>query len=194
MSSEEQDKKISEIGEEKNIKEKSKKVEEPSILKDWVIPIVLALSIVFILNEFVFFIAKIPSESMVPALNVGDRLIVTRVHNKEKLKQGDIIVFYSQEKKETMIKRLIGLPGDKVEIKAGVVSVNGNILKENYIGQPDTLSGSYVVPKGKYFFLGDNRLISADARYWNNPYIDGKDIQGKAQIKIYPFSDIHVLK
>lgn len=176
--------------------DKSKDGQEgkPSILKDWIIPLLTALILVLLINKFAFFIAKIPSESMVPTLNVGDRLIVTRIYNKDKLKRQDIIVFKSKEKDETMIKRLIGLPGDKVEIKAGVVSVNGTKLEENYIGQPDTLSGSYTVPKGKYFFLGDNRLRSADSRYWDDPYIDEADIEGKAQFKIFPFSDIGKLK
>ena len=94
-----------------------------------------------------------------------------------------------EEKDEDMIKRLIGLPGDKVIIKDGVVSVNGETLQENYIGTADNYTGEFEVPEGKYFFLGDNRYWSLDSRYWNDPYIDGSEIKGKAQIKVYPWKD-----
>ena len=84
----------------------------------------IALVLAFLINKFLIFKVKIPSESMVPTLNVGDRLFVTRIYNPEKLKRGDIVVFHSDEKNEDMIKRLIGLPGDKVVIKDGIVTVN----------------------------------------------------------------------
>ena len=79
-------------------------------------------------SVFVVFKVKIPSESMVPTLNVGDRLFVTRVYNPENLNRGDVVVFYSEEKNECIIKRLIGKPGDKIVIKDGVVTVNGETL------------------------------------------------------------------
>ena len=161
---------------------------------EWGIPIVSAFIIAFLINKFLLFKVLIPSESMVPTLNVGDRLFVTRVYNLDKLERDDIVVFYSEELQEDLIKRLIGLPGDKIEIKNGVVSINGEILEEDYIGAKDTVNGVYEVPEGKYFFLGDNRLYSKDSRYWINPYIDGKDITGKAQVKVYPFDQIGKVK
>ena len=161
---------------------------------EWGIPIISAVIIAFLINKFLLFKVLIPSESMVPTLNVGDRLFVTRVYNLDKLERGDIVVFYSEELQEDLIKRLIGLPGDKIEIKNGVVSVNGETLEEDYIGAEDKFNGVYEVPEGKYFFLGDNRLYSKDSRYWINPYIDGEDIAGKAQIKVYPFDEIGKLK
>ena len=132
--------------------------------------------------------------SMVPTLNVGDRLFVTRVYNPENLERGDIVVFHSDEKDEDMIKRLIGKPGDEIVIKDGIVTVNGETLYENYIGTPDKFNGVYEVPEGKYFFLGDNRFFSSDSRYWDNPYIDSSDIMGKAQLKVYPLSDFGMIK
>lgn len=168
----------------------SKNNEKSGILYDWIIPIVTAVILATLINKFIVFKVKIPSESMVPTLNVGDRLFVTRVYNRDKLERGDIVVFYSREEDESMIKRLIGLPGDEVVITDGVVTVNGETLVEDYIGTPDNFNGIYNVPEGKYFFLGDNRLRSKDSRYWINSYIDGKDIKGKAVLKVYPFSDI----
>ena len=169
-------------------------LKKTNFFTEWVVPILIALVLAFLINKFLIFKVKIPSESMVPTLNVGDRLFVTRIYNPEKLKRGDIVVFHSDEKNEDMIKRLIGLPGDKVVIKDGIVTVNGETLKENYIGPADNYSGDFEVPEGKYFFLGDNRYWSLDSRYWENPYIDGSKIKGKAQIKVYPWSEFGKIK
>ena len=169
-------------------------LKKTNFFTEWVVPILIALVLAFLINKFLIFKVKIPSESMVPTLNVGDRLFVTRIYNPEKLKRGDIVVFHSDEKNEDMIKRLIGLPGDKVVIKDGIVTVNGETLKENYIGTADNYSGEFEVPEGKYFFLGDNRYWSLDSRYWENPYIDGSKIKGKAQIKVYPWSEFGKIK
>ena len=165
-----------------------------SFITEWGIPIISAIILAFLINKFLLFKVLIPSESMVPTLNVGDRLFVTRVYNLEKLKRGDIIVFHSEELQDSLIKRLIGLPGDKIKIENGKVFVNGEELQENYIGAEDNFNGEYEVPEGKYFFLGDNRLWSKDSRYWINPYIDGEYISGKAQIKVYPFDQIGKIK
>lgn len=167
----------------------SKEIKKSNFFNEWIVPIVVAVILVILINRFLIFKVKIPSESMVPTLNVGDRLFVTRVYNPEKLKRGDIVVFHSDEKDEDMIKRLIGLPGDKVIINNGIVTVNGETLEEDYLGTIDTYNGEFEVPEGKYFFLGDNRYWSLDSRYWENPYIDGSDIKGKAQIKVYPWKD-----
>lgn len=166
-----------------------KKVKKSNFFNDWIVPIIIAVILAVLINKLLIFKVKIPSESMVPTLNVGDRLFVTRVYNPENLKRGDIVVFRSEEKDEDMIKRLIGLPGDKIVINDGIVTVNGETLEENYIGTPDNYSGEFTVPEGKYFFLGDNRYWSLDSRYWEEPYIDGSEIKGKAQIKVYPWKD-----
>ena len=178
--------------EKKNKKEE--KEERANFINDWVVPIIIAFILAALIQRFVVFKVKIPSESMVPTLNVEDSLFVTRVYNPEKLERGDVVVFYSQERDEDMIKRLIGLPGDEVVIDKGVVTVNGITLEENYIGEQDEFIGTYNVPEDKYFFLGDNRLWSLDSRYWENPYIDESDITGKAQLKVYPFDDFGWIK
>ena len=139
-------------------------LKKTNFFTEWVVPILIALVLAFLINKFLIFKVKIPSESMVPTLNVGDRLFVTRI------------------------------PGDKVVIKDGIVTVNGETLKENYIGTADNYSGEFEVPEGKYFFLGDNRYWSLDSRYWENPYIDGSKIKGKAQIKVYPWSEFGKIK
>lgn len=160
------------------------------LLSNWIIPVLIAVVIAVLINKFVIFKVKIPSESMVPTLNVGDNLFARRVYNPENLKRGDLVIFYSQEREQLMIKRLIGLPNDDISINNGVVSVNSEILTEDYVENQEEFSGKYKVPQGKYFFLGDNRANSGDSRYWKNSYIDSTDIKGKAIIKVYPFDDI----
>ena len=159
-------------------------------LLEWGICIIVALVIAILINKFVLFKVYIPSESMVPTLNVEDQLFVTRIYNYDKIKRGDILVFYSEEFDDTYIKRVIGLPGDEVSIENGVVYVNNVKLEEDYVKNVDTtFTKSYTVPEGKYFFLGDNRPVSKDSRMWDNPFVDQKDIKAKAQLKVYPFSD-----
>lgn len=177
-----------------NIKE-SKKRRIFKEVKDWIICIIIAVIATVLINKFLIYKVYIPSSSMVPTLNKGDQLFVTKVYNPEKLKTGDIVVFYSRENKDTYIKRLIGCPGDNVKIEKGVVYVNDKKINEDYVVYDDeTFSGEYNVPEGKYFFLGDNRPVSNDSRKWKNPFVDEDDIEGKAVLKVYPFKDFGLLK
>lgn len=177
-----------------NIKE-SKKRRIFKEVKDWIICIIIAVIATVLINKFLIYKVYIPSSSMVPTLNKGDQLFVTKVYNPEKLKTGDIVVFYSREFKDTYIKRLIGCPGDNVKIEKGVVYVNGKKINQDYVVyDDDTFSGEYNVPEGKYFFLGDNRPVSNDSRKWKNPFVDEDDIEGKAVLKVYPFKDFGLLK
>lgn len=164
-------------------------VSKGGFLREWVIPIIAAIGIAFLINKFLIYNVYIPSESMVPTLNVGDKLMVTKVYDTSKIKRGDIIVFYSEELNETLIKRAIGLPGDHIVIHDGVVNINGQDIKESYVKNNENFDGVYDVPQNKFLFLGDNRNRSFDSRKWINPYIDASDVQGKARLKFYPFKD-----
>lgn len=163
-------------------------------VREWIFCIVIAFIIALLINKLLIYKVKVPTGSMIPTINEGDQLFVTRVYKPEKLKTGDIVVFYSEENKDTYIKRLIGRPGDTVVITHGTVSVNGKELDEKYVKNNEDFSGTYEVPKGKYFFLGDNRANSYDSRKWVNPYVDEDDIKAKAQIRVYPFNDIGLVK
>ena len=160
-----------------------------SFFTEWIIPIIAAIGIAFLINKFLVYNVYIPSESMVPTLNVGDKLMVTRVYDTNKIKRGDIIVFFSEELDEVLIKRAIGIPGDHIKIHDGIVNVNGEDIKEEYVKNNEEYDGDFDVPNNKFFFLGDNRNRSNDARRWINPFIDASNIQGKARIKFYPFKD-----
>ena len=124
-----------------------------------------------------------------------DRLIGFRLSYKFSAPQrGDIIIFkFPDDKTETYVKRIIGLPGDMIEIMPdgdGVVHVyvNGQILDEPYIREPMAAVSDYqryIVPEGHYFAMGDNRNSSLDSRYWDNKYIARDKILAKAVFKYY---------
>lgn len=166
------------------------------LIKEWIIPLGVAVVLALLINRFVFFNIKVPTLSMFPTIKADDRILVTRVYNPSNLKRGDIVVFYLKEKDERLIKRLIGLPGDKVEVRSdGSVYVNGEKLDEPYVKNSGGPSGTYEVPSDGYFFLGDNRSDSLDSRLWkNSPYIPSSDILGKGQFTIFPFDRFGKLK
>lgn len=164
-------------------------------IKEWVIPVACALGLWFLLNRFVFINVTLPpSGSMIPTLNNNDRLIATRIWDKDDIKRGDILIFDSEELGEKLIKRVIGLPGDHIDIVNGVVSVNGQKLDEDYVKNNKSYTNSFDVPDNKLFFLGDNRSISYDSRYWDDPYIDKSFVEGKAKFRYYPISDMEIIK
>lgn len=169
-----------------------------STILEWLITIIAALIISFLINKFLIFKVYIPSESMYPTLKVKDQLFVTKMYSRDSIQRGDILVFFSDEFNELLIKRVIGLPGDDIVVKAsGEVLVNGEVLEETYVVQKDETAIfdlEFKVPEDKYFFLGDNRANSLDSRYWSEPYIDFEDIRGEARIIIYPFNRIRILK
>lgn len=167
-----------------------------NLFSNWLIPIILAILLAVIINKFILYKIVVPSQSMSPTVEVGNQLFVTKVYNTSNIKRGDILVFNSDELHELLLKRVIGLPGDNVEIKKdGSVYVNGEKIKEDYVKYPGGKTDmSFNVPEGKFLMLGDNRANSNDARYWANPYIDSKDIDAKAQIIIYPFNRIGFIR
>ena len=166
------------------------------IFREWIMPVVIALLIVIFLNKFIFILVTVPTGSMEETIMPGDRLYVNELFDIKNAKRGDILVFKSDELDEKrLVKRLIGLPGDMVEVKAdGTVFVNEEKLEEPYATQAVTDSRIFNVPENSYLFLGDNRPISYDARYWENPYINEEKIIGKAIFRFFPFSRIGKIK
>ena len=165
------------------------------IAEEYIIPIIFAIILAYLINTFVLFKITVPTGSMLPTIQLNNQIFVTKIYNYNNVKRKDIIVFSSKELNMKLIKRVIGLPGDKVEIKSdGSVYVNNKLLDEPYVKMKGGKTGTFKVPEGKYFFLGDNRANSYDSRYWVNPYISSKDILGKAQITIYPFNQFGRLK
>lgn len=172
-----------------------KKQEETSIareLLEWVIVIALSALLAFALDKFIIVNAKIPSASMEPTIMTGDRLIGNRLaYINSDPQRGDIVIFlYPDNEKEYFIKRVIGLPGDTIKIKAGKVFINDSAepLDESayIVATPLGDFGPYKVPEGAYFMMGDNRNNSMDSRYWNHPYVFKEKILGKAWARYFP--------
>lgn len=151
---------------------------------------ILALGI----RTFVAEARYIPSGSMLPTLEINDRLIIDKLGYRFKDPQrGDIVVFsptpalQKENFKDAFIKRVIGLPGDKVQVKLGVVYVNDQPLQEQYIQeQPNYDYGPVVVPQNQYLVLGDNRNNSYDSHYWG--FVPRENIIGQAVIRFFPFN------
>lgn len=142
-------------------------------------------------------IGHVPSGSMEPTLQIKDTVFCSNVFWNV-LEHGDIVVFKPNEEENTddeyFIKRLIGLPGDKIKIEHGKVYRNGEELDEPYVKSKLDYTGSFTVPQGRYFVLGDNRGDSLDARYWSNPFLEKSQIDYVGEAVILPFRNFTVFE
>jgi len=128
---------------------------------------------------------RVEGAAMLPTLNDGDRWLTTAASD---LKRGDIIVFrYPKDETKSYVKRVVGLPGERVEIRAGVVRINGEPIVEDYLDQNYNHSSQWfperVIPDNQYFVLGDNRDNSSDSRYWGT--VDRSLIEGKLYTRYF---------
>lgn len=157
-----------------------------------IIPIAVVATLLF-LRFFVFFLARIPSGSMIPTIEVGDNVLANKLDRD--FHRGDVVIFpFPDDDKTLYIKRIIGEPGDKVEIKEGKTFINDEVIPEPYLAEEQIGEfGPYNVPEGHYFMMGDNRNYSADARYWTNTYVKEDKIIGKAFWVWFPFNHLHSL-
>ena len=182
--------------------EKPKKEKQPMtwkrLWKEWILPFGLEILALLLIVKFIFFIAIVPSGSMEPTIQERSALFTLRVHDLEKLERGDVIVFEAETPElagTTLIKRLIGLPGDHVEIdENGVMTINGEVQSEDYVVYQYAIPSVFDVPEGYYLFMGDNRANSLDSRYWSDPYVSAESIQGRAVFTLFPFSHFGKLR
>lgn len=165
--------------------------------KEYLLTILLALGIAFVFHSYVFAKAIVIGPSMQPTFNNKDVIFLEKVSTETgHINRGEIVVFNSKDKNNDIyIKRVIGIEGDKIEIKDGKVYLNGQSLAENYLSQdtitePNSFNRSYVIPKGCIFVLGDNRENSTDSRIIGS--INIKDVKGHVIFRAYPFKDISI--
>ena len=167
---------------EKNNKQKSS-------LREMIEVIVTALVLAFLIKTFIVGNFWIPSESMVPTIEVNDKVIVTNFsYWFEEPERGDVIVFkYPLDTKKDYIKRCIGLPGETIEFRDSKLYVNGQLVAEPYLPEGLVFEdyGPIEVPEGQYFMCGDNRNHSSDSRVWG--FVEKRLIIGKAQVIYWPF-------
>lgn len=176
---------------QKNKKPKSKLQETI----EFCIPIVIAVVLALILRTFVFANAVVPTGSMLNTIQEGDRIIASRLaYKNDDPQRYDIILFkYPDDESQIYVKRVIGLPGETVQIVGGVVYVTKTDGKTIQLADSFVTAcvpygdfGPYVVPKDSYFMLGDNRNDSKDSRYWTNTYVKRDKIIGKVKFRYYP--------
>lgn len=166
-------------------------------LWEYVKMILFVVIVVLVVDNFLLINALIPSESMENTIMTGDRIFGNRLaYLFDDPERFDIVIFkYPDDESQRFIKRVIGLPGETVEIREGKVYINGSDTPLDDSFTPETPVGNfgpYTVPEGCYFMLGDNRNNSRDSRMWDNPYVKKEKILGKAVLRYFP--GIEVLK
>lgn len=186
-------------------------------MKDVVLPVAVAIALAFLIQAAVAKPYEIPTPSMVPTIQAGDRVIANRVIYKFRdISRGDIIVFHPTvaarttcsgpegAKDETpFVKRVIGLPGDTVTIEAGKreVTINGTPF-DVPAAAPNPLQGetgsaprnTFEVPRGKIFVLGDNRQDSCDSHQWSDPFVPIGAVIGQAEVIYWPLRHLAFLR
>lgn len=167
----------------------------------WVKIFVAALLIAAVLDNFIIINANVPSGSMEQTIMTGDRMIGNRLaYISSEPQRGDVIIFkYPDDEEQNFVKRIIGLPGEKVVIKEAKIYINDSTepLVEDYIPEDWITSNDgleYQVPEDCYFVLGDNRNISHDARYWTNKFVKREAIIAKAMFVYWPFDNAHIIE
>ncbi|MCI9479316.1 MAG: signal peptidase I [Lachnospiraceae bacterium] len=184
------------IGEGDQEKEKSPLRE----LVGMILYIGVVLVITFLIITFVGQRTHVSGESMKNTLDHGDQLIVDKItYRFQKPLRYDIIVFpYKHEENTYYIKRIIGLPGETVQIADGEIYINGEVLRETYgrevIRDPGTAAEPVTLKEDEYFVLGDNRNASSDSREPSVGVIHREDIVGRAWIRIWPLNKAGILK
>ena len=154
--------------------------------------LVMALVLYFVIDSVIGRV-RVQKISMEPTLMPGEILLVNKLAYKfSPIKHGDIITFhFPLEPELDYVKRVIGLPGDQVVVKAGQVIVSGKLLNEPYISATPEYEGSWDVPEENLFVLGDNRNPSADSRVWG--YVPIENVIGKAIAVYWPVNRIRAL-
>ena len=129
---------------------------------------------------------RVDGFSMRPTLDDGEFVLVSKLNYKlSNVQRGDIIVFhYPMDPEQELIKRVIGLPGDRIEVNEGIVYVNGQALEEPYIAAPPAYSSQWNVPEDRLFVLGDNRNDSSDSHSWG--FLPFENVVGKAVLIYWP--------
>ncbi len=184
------------------------KINKETLVKEavsWVFTIIACLIIAKFITSYIIVNARVPSASMENTIMTNDRLIANRLaYIFDDPQRFDVMVFIAPDEPDKLyVKRVIGIPGDTVEIIDGELYINSELIEENYlkdeqmygfggfdIDQPYN-DGPYYVPEAHYFMLGDNRNNSLDSRDWMNTYVPEESVLGKAVFTYFP--SIHLI-
>jgi signal peptidase I len=166
---------------------------------EWIAIIVGALAVALIVKTFLIQAFFIPSLSMYPTLDEGDRVLVNKLSYKlHDVHRGDLVVFerpkgQPESEIKDLIKRVVGLPGETIEAREGTVYIDGKALEESYLVEGVTTDNlpRQVIARGHVFVMGDNRSDSADSRVFGS--IDEDTIVGRAFIRVWPIPELSLL-
>jgi signal peptidase I len=166
-------------------------------LKSWFRDIMFAFAIAIFIVIFVVQPVKVEGTSMQPQLVDQERIFVNRfIYRFQDISRGDIVVFwYPKDNRKSFIKRVLGVPGDEVEIRRGSVFINGNKVEEPYLKpefRDNKSFGKVIVPPDNFFVLGDHRNSSNDSRSWG--YVARELIYGKAIFSYWPVSRLGLVE
>jgi signal peptidase I len=160
----------------------------------WFRDLIFSVLIAVVLIVFIYQPVKVEGTSMMPTLTDQERIFINKFTYRfgfGSVSRGDTVVFwYPQDTSKSYIKRVIGVPGDRIRVEGGLVYVNGVALQESYVPPENRDSNSWrdgeeqVIPDGKYFVLGDHRNQSSDSRMWG--YVPRENIYGKAVFVYWP--------
>lgn len=177
-------------------------LEEPSFFRElmgWVVYIAIIIGLTYLIITFVGQRTRVEGHSMNPTLQDGDNLIVDKISYRFRdPKRYEIIVFpYQYEENTYYIKRIIGMPGETVQIIGGYVYIDGEKLNEHYgaevMNSPGIAEEPITLGEDEYFVLGDNRNHSSDSRDPNVGVLKRSDLIGRAWVRIWPFDSIGVV-
>lgn len=165
----------------------------------WAAAIILAAAVAIAADHFLIVNAQIPSGSMENTIMPGDRIIGNRLsYAFADPERFDIIIFrYPDDESQLFIKRIVGLPGETVEITDGKIYIDGSAEPLDDVETKEPTSGTfgpYKVPEDSYFVMGDNRNNSLDSRFWENTFVSRDEILGKAVFRYWPLTEIKLVK
>lgn len=166
-------------------------INKQSEIFSWIKLVITAFIIAIVINNFVIVKAEVPTGSMENTVMTHDQIIGYRLaYLFSEPKRGDIVMFpFPDDESINYLKRIVGLPGEVIEIIDGKVYINGNSepLEEDYLKEkPNGSYGPYTVPKDSYFMMGDNRNSSLDSRFWEHPFVKKDKIIGRAVFRYSP--------
>jgi signal peptidase I len=171
------------------------------LVKDVLLPVAVAIALAFVIQASVAKPYEIPTLSMYPTIKANDRIIANRlIYKLRSIHRGDVIVFEPTSSARSIcpqsgdvpfVKRVIGLPGDEVEVRGGTTYVNGKPYLVKEALEPDYTMVWPAVPPGKLLVLGDNRNESCDSHQWKpDPFVPEGNVIGQAEITYWPLSHI----